>query len=181
MVEEILSPLFTTEWGRRAGLGVVIIAGFLLFITIIQSLFTWHADFILSRSATVSSAANKHNENDVGQLIAHIPDRHLFGRQGIVEKGDVLPITSLQLHLMGVIKAVPETLSRVIISEHGQPGKVYQIGDTLPSGVTIEAITKDGVILENGGRLEKLPLPRLPLNFQGMPKSLISKDRTQEE
>ena len=85
----------------------------------------------------------------------------------------ILPVTSLQIRLIGVIKSTPDTFSRVIISESNQPGKIYSVGDSLPSsGVKIYAITAEGVILDNSGRLEKLPLQRTPLMFQGMPKSL---------
>ena len=85
----------------------------------------------------------------------------------------ILPITSLQLRLIGIVHAVPENKSSVMISEANQIGKVYLVGDTLPVGVKVDAITEDGVILENAGRLEKLPLQRMPISFQRMPDKLL--------
>ncbi|EKD73605.1 MAG: hypothetical protein ACD_45C00253G0003 [uncultured bacterium] len=171
MMDELLSPLLTTIWGRRAGLCALIGMSFLLFITLLMTVFSWWSDSRLAQLAV------KQNKNDVGlshqlaTLIADIPNWHLLGFSA---EADFLPITSLQIRLVGVIKATPDHLSRVMISELNQPGKLYQVGDTLPSsGVKIYAITQDGVILENSGRLEKLSLQRTPLQFQGMPKSLL--------
>ncbi len=172
MIDELLSPLFTTTWGRRAGWGVLIIMVVLIFIAFIQALFTWYGDIALMQSHSNQNKNTAQENDQLAKQIAQIPEWHLFGKQG---ESTILPVTSLQIHLVGVIKATPEQFSRVIISESNQPGKIYGIGDTLPSsGVKIYAITSEGVVLDNGGRLEKLPLQRTPLIFQGMPKSLES-------
>lgn len=168
MFDEIIAPLLTTEWGRRAGWGVMICMAVLLFVTVIETLSTWHSDFVITRT---QHGPNKSiSMNELTKLITKIPDEHIFGKYGALSG---VPVTSLQLRLIGVIKSVPEKDSRVIISESGQPGKVYQVGDILSSGVKIYSIAPDGVILDNGGRLEKLPLRRSPLNFQGKPKALL--------
>lgn len=180
MVEDIIAPLFTTRWGQRCGRGAVLVLSLFLIYLLITTLITWRADFlILHGQQPITQTAAK---DDMTKWIASIPQQHIFGAPGQMEQQKVLPVTSLQLRLMGVIKADPEKFSRVIISEGGKPGKVYGIGDTLPaSGVRINAITPDGVILENGGRLEKLPLARQPLQFQGMPKPLLNDEQSQVE
>jgi general secretion pathway protein C len=180
MLDEVVAPLLTTEWGRRASFGVMLVAACLVIYTFICAIVIWHSDFVLTHNQNLKMA-NENVSDDTAKLIAQVPQLHIFGNFGTLEKDTFLPITSLQLRLVGVSKAIPEKFSRVIISEKGQPGKVYQIGDSLPSGVIIHELVQDGVILENSGRLEKLPLQRTQLQFHGMPKSLLSNDRNQEK
>lgn len=169
--EEFIAPLFSTEWGKRASWAALGLFSFLLVMTLVQTALTWHEDYQIGSMQTMASSQSV--DNNAAQLITHLPDDHLFGKIGVSDQG-ALPITSLQLRLLGVIKSNNENASRVIISEAGQAGKVYSIGDSLPSGITINAIADDGVILENGGHMEKLPLHRAQLTFQGMPKSLLN-------
>ena len=175
LLEELISPLFSTEWGRRVGVGALIGASVLTLAILIKLPFSWYQDIALIRGQSSISTA-KSLSPSMTALIKNIPERHLFGSHEVVESSGSIPITSLQLRLVGVIKAVSEGVSRVIISEAGQPAKVYQIGDSLPSGVEVYAIASDGVILENGGRLEKLPLQRSLLEFQGLPKKLLEEE-----
>lgn len=169
MLDELISPLLTAPWSRRAGLGVFLAMVVLTFVTFVHSIFTWHNDLKLAHTTTAHYSDT--SSSQLAQLIEKIPEWHLFGKYGAASA--ILPITSLQIRLVGVIKATPEKDSRVLISESNQPAKVYRVGDTLPgSGVKIYAITTEGVVLNNSGRLEKLPLPRTPLLFQGMPKPL---------
>ncbi|EKD54036.1 MAG: hypothetical protein ACD_60C00128G0012 [uncultured bacterium] len=169
MLDELLSPLFTMHGSRRLGLSLLGIMLLVLIITFSMTLVSWWSDARLTKVSVKQNKNDLQSDQKLTSLVAQIPEWHLYG---VAEQ--VVPITSLQIRLVGVIKASSDSLSRVIISELNQPGKLYQVGDILPSsGVKIYAITQDGVILENGGRLEKLPLQRTPLQFQGMPKSLL--------
>jgi type II secretory pathway component PulC len=172
MIDELLSPLLTTSWGRRLGLSVLVIMVIVTFILLIQTFSMWRSDFNLTK-VHVSQNENFTEASDrLAKQIMQLPDWHLFGKYGVTESA-ILPVTSLQIRLIGVIKSTPDQFSRVIISESNQPGKIYSVGDVLSSsGVKIYAITSEGVVLDNSGRLEKLPLQRTPLMFQGMPKSL---------
>jgi general secretion pathway protein C len=173
MVEELLSPLFSNPWGRRAGLFVMVLMALLTLATLIDMAFEWRSDIKLTQSVANPNEVKIDHASQLQKQIAQIPEWHLFGKYGVAESA-MLPVTSLQIRLLGVIKSSPEKLSRVIISESGQPGKIYEVGDTLPStGVKVYSITVDGVVLDNSGRLEKLPLQRMQLQFQGMPKSLL--------
>ncbi len=173
-IDELLSPLLTTTWGRRAGLSMLGLMMILACIAFIHMIWTFGSDIRLARLSS-NQNANRSQANDIlANLIAEIPQWHLFGKYGVVKQSAILPVTRLQIRLVGVIKATPDKFSRVIISESNQPGKIYEVGDTLPtSGVKVYAIAPDGVILNNAGRLEKLPLERTPLLFQGKPKSLL--------
>lgn len=171
MLDEMIVPFLTSLWGRRLcwiALGMI---GLLLLVTLIKTPFVWYSDSQLIKSSIKTTELPRQTQSL--DLIQEIPTWHLFGSSA--KDTSILPITSLQLRLIGIVKAVPENKSSVIISEAGQIGKVYLIGNTLPIGVKVDAIIEDGVILENAGRLEKLPLQRQPLSFQGMPRGLNGK------
>lgn len=169
MFEDVMTFLFSTERGRQVGLATVGICGVAAALTFASMIFNWHSDFVLSRQPIIiKKSVSLADENML--LIASIPEQHIFGFSAAEDA--FLPITSLQLHLTGIIKVENEALSRVIISEAGQTGKVFAIGDELAAGIKINAINDDGIVVENSGKLEKLPLVRSSLVFQDKPKTL---------
>lgn len=172
MLGDVIEPWLASAWGRRLCPMVFAFVVFVCIMTIIKLPFVWSADKTL---ATTEERVTAHSgqESVKRDLIRQIPEKHIFGIALNEEQPVVLPITSLQLKLLGIVQAFPENASSAIISQAGQPGKIYKVGDSLPVGVKMHAMTKDGVILENAGRLEKLPLQRQTLAFQGMPKGLV--------
>jgi general secretion pathway protein C len=83
---------------------------------------------------------------------------HLFGVYA--SNLEALPVTQLQLTLEGTVVSVDApTLSHALISSPSAPTKVYAVGDTLPGNATITRITKDYVVINDNGSLEKLALP----------------------
>lgn len=103
--------------------------------------------------------------------IHNIPNWHLFG-QSTDEKN--IPLTVLNLQLLGIFYA-PDQKASVIISDAGQPGKLYKTGDNIPEGATLVKILRYSILLNNNGRIERLPLPvkklplqELPLNSNGL-------------
>lgn len=106
--------------------------------------------------ATVGPAASP--VNPAGALAA----RQLFGppagAHGIEPVTDA-PETRLDLKLVGVF-ASEDSSALAIIASGRQPETVYGIGDTLPGNATLRAVYADRVILERGGVLETLRLPR---------------------
>jgi type II secretory pathway component PulC len=171
MLEELFAPLFFTHRGRQLGWAMLGLAGILLLYTLVSMLFAWHADFVISKNQPAAGAHTEDAASAEATLIAGLPAAHLFGMQAD-EDTDFLPVTSLQLHLTGVIKDTEDNTSKVIISEAGQPGKIYSVGDALTTGIKIYSINEDGIVLEHSGRLEKLPLVRGKLQFQDKPKAL---------
>lgn len=157
-LDEVMSPIFTTEWGKRAALGGLIFSGVMLFYMVLSVFTDGYHNYTVMRLSQSTTAVSTDN---VAERVAQIPKWHLFGEYGVAQKSAVLPITSLQIVLTGIVKGEPESVSRVFISEGGKPGKVYQVGDVLESGVKVYAITEDSVVLQNGGQLEKLPLRRV--------------------
>lgn len=174
MFAELYSPLWTTSLGRRAGWATLTCLILLFIIVFIQTLQTVRQDIKLSHPKTISIAPATANYSAEKKMIAMLPTLHLYGQTA--NSIHALPITSLQLRLTGILKANPQAFSRVLISENNQPAKIYQTGDVLSSGVKIDTITNDGVILENDTQLEKLPLKRPALFFRNPPKSSLEKE-----
>jgi type II secretory pathway component PulC len=167
-ISEMFAPFFLSERSRYVGMAVFAVVALLLVYTVITALSGWYGDF----KTPPATPADTHlaSMNTELQLITDLPKQHLFG----AAEGDdaFLPITSLQLRLIGISKDTNDKFSRVIVAEGDQPGKVYAIGDSLLSGIAINAINDDGIVLEHSGRLEKLLLTREPLSFKEAPKTL---------
>lgn len=123
----------------------------------------WRADWQLSHQINHQPPPIA-NTNITATLIASLPEQHLFGQS--IANG-ILPITNLQLKLVGIVDVNDEPKdSKAYISIAGQPDKIFQVGDRLPYGVIVYDITPDSVILQNDGHLEKLTLERQQLVFK---------------
>lgn len=148
---------------QQGALGLCAAFAALLCFTTILALWQWHDDWVLAHQEI--KTAPTVSADQTATLIAAIPSEHLFGKSISNE----VPLTNLQLRVTGIVKVENDTYgsySKAYISISGQPGKIFQVGDSLPYGVKIEAITSDAVILENDGRMEKLLLPREKLQFK---------------
>ena len=88
---------------------------------------------------------------DTGPIVALAP----FGRASLTDAGSP---TGIQAQLRGVIAAVPAEASTAFVSIGAEPARPYRVGEVL-AGATIEAILRDRVILNNGGRIEYLAFP----------------------
>lgn len=144
-----------TTLGILAGLALLVLATFCL------TIWQWRSDWALSHQNMPAVLAPS---NGMGNVITTLPKNHLFGQSLAGE----MPISSLQLRVTGIAKVENEhgSSSKAYISIADQPSKIYQVGDDLPYGVKIYAITPDTVILTRDGELEKLPLPREKLEFK---------------
>jgi len=150
---------------QRAPIIAAICIGICLSALLLYAMSKWHKDWQLAHQVPVETVTLARNET--AEMIAAIPDAHLFGRD--FSKTGAIPITNLQLRVTGIVKVDTEnnqSVSKAYISIAGAPGKIYLTGDSLPDGVKVYAITSDAVILENGSRLEKLPMPREKLQFK---------------
>jgi len=171
MLELLLGPLLTSRWAKRSAILINGLLAVFLVWSLIQSVSAWRADWKLV-NVNHSAKPSVVSLNEDSATIA-LTDLGLFG-QSESTNPSTLPITSLQLNLMGTTKATPRQFSRAIIAEADEPGKIYHEGDTLSSGVIIHEILKDGVIFDNGGHLETLPLTRLVLEFGDKPKAIFN-------
>ena len=148
---------------QQALLGTGVLLIILICITLLFAFNQWYHDWQLTHAPLFHSAPPINQ--DSMSLIASLPKQHLFGKS--FEDSEV-PISNLQLQVRGIVKVENDqnNFSKAYISIAGQPSKIYQLGDSLPDGVKIYDITEEAVILENEGRLEKLPLPREKLEFK---------------
>jgi len=144
-----------TKLGMLAGLALSVV------LTFCFTLWQWHIDWALSHQTILAAMPM---QNDTANMITALPKTHLFGQS---LAGD-MPISSLQLHVTGIVKVENENggVSKAYISMSGQPSKIYQVGDELPYGVKVYAITSDTIVLSRDGQLEKLPLAREKLAFK---------------
>ena len=94
---------------------------------------------------------------DYGQQIARL---HLFGKASAKTKNvEVAPDTTLNLRLLGVF-AETDGEGFAIISNSGQQEKFYQLGDEISTGVVLQAVYSDRVLLDRNLRTETLRLPK---------------------
>lgn len=138
--------------------GIAILIGITLIVCVMQ----WREDWHLAHQA--ATPVTQSVDKSIA-LIAAIPGNHIFGKP----TGGKIPISSLELKVTGIVKVEDEEgneTSKAYISQAGQPAKIYVVGDKITDGVKIYSISADTIIVDNGGELEKLPLPRAPLEFK---------------
>jgi len=114
---------------------------------------------------TQISASNSETVSIDTQLIANT---HLFGEADPAEVVAAVPQeshenlaeTRLNLSLKGTIASDEESASIAIIADSRNEEKIYSIKDTVAPGATLHAIYADRVVLNRGGTLEVLKLPK---------------------
>lgn len=120
---------------------------------------------IIAPPAQISRSAGAADAVDV-QSIANA---HLFGEasadaETVVvaprEDHENLAETRLNLSLKGTIASPDDNAGIAIIADARNEEKVYVIRDTVTAGATLHAIYADRVVLNRGGTLEVLKLPR---------------------
>jgi len=130
-----------------------------------------------ARSGTVSGRAN----------VQFVADAHLFGEANpeqaptAIAGPDVEDIeeTDLSLTLKGTIAAARGNGSIAIIADNRNEEKVYGLRDTVAPGTTLHAVYPDRVVLNRGGTLEALKLPKeFPKNAPRARRNLTTNNRT---
>lgn len=95
-------------------------------------------------------------------LITQLVEAHFFGQRD--QKTDKAastkpvdtPETRLRLKLHGVFAHSNHEQSRALIAEQDKSAKYYRLGDSLPGGATLDAVSGEYVTLNRGGVLETL-------------------------
>lgn len=119
----------------------------------------------LSRVPSQSSASSV-NEAEIDRLV----NAHLFGEasketQEELQAQEIIdptaaPDTTLSLELLGTIASELAEESFALIHERGKDTKVFAIGDSVTRGARLHGVYPDRVLLDRGGRLEALRLPK---------------------
>lgn len=96
--------------------------------------------------------------------VSVILNARLFGTGGSAAPADAssAPPTSMPLVLAGVLADPDPQRGFAIIGESAAAAKLRVVGDSLPGGARLHSIYGDRVIIDRGGTLESLTLPRQP-------------------
>jgi general secretion pathway protein C len=96
-----------------------------------------------------------------------IAGAHLFGVAGAAAGStdpNSVAATQMSLVLVGTIAESDPERGYAIIGENAASAKVYAVGKTISGGTKLHSVYPDRAILDRGGRLEALMLPR---KYQG--------------
>jgi general secretion pathway protein C len=96
---------------------------------------------------------------DVGAIV----NGHLFGVAGAPDAGtdpNAVAATQMNLVLVGTIANTDPQLGYAIIGDSAATARVHAVGKTITGGTKLHAVYPDRVILDRGGRLEALLLPK---------------------
>jgi general secretion pathway protein C len=109
---------------------------------------------------------------------------NLFG-QAAAAGGTDAPLTSMALVLSGTIADVDEKRGFAILGPSATAMKVYSVGATLPGGARLHAVLVDRVLLDRGGTIESLLLPKRSgtgpvVAAAGTPPGLGAAERVQQ-
>jgi general secretion pathway protein C len=100
--------------------------------------------------------------------VAAIVNAHLFGEANAPAAGSTDPnavaASQMPLVLVGTIANTDPALGYAIIGESATSAKVYGVGKTITGGTKLHTVYPDRAILDRGGKLEALMLPK---KFQG--------------
>ena len=126
----------------------------------------------LSVASTVLFFVRTMNDSSVGPAIhngtrpgatggehINISELNLFGNVSEGPANVDAPETNLNLELQGVFTAANPKDSTAIVAESGQDGKLYRINDKLPGNAVLKAVFDNHILIQRGGRLEKLMFP----------------------
>ena len=118
--------------------------------------------------------------------VQSIANSHLFGEadaEPVVvepqESHENLAETRLNLSLKGTIASGDQDTSIAIIADARNEEKIYAIRDTVAPGATLHAVYADRVVLNRGGVLEVLRLPReFPESSASVRRNVTTVSRT---
>ena len=150
-------------WARSLPLWVSVALVVLLAWQVIQLVWTLIG---AERAPVAVPAADTSVEPPAGSQIdvGAIVNAHLFGVAGATDPGSADPsavaTTQMALVLVGTIAHTDPSLGYAIVGDSAATAKVYSVGKTITGGTKLHAVYPDRVILDRGGKLEALLLPK---------------------
>ena len=96
------------------------------------------------------------NEVDVPSILR----ANIFGQAAVSADPGSAPATSLSLVLSGILADEDPQRGYALIGPSATAIKVYAVGAMLPGGVKLHSVLPDRVLLDRGGTVESLLLPR---------------------
>mgnify|MGYP000103043927 CR=1 FL=1 len=102
---------------------------------------------------------------------ADLASLHLFGQVDLnappPENQVEIAVTPLRLELRGVLYSSDPAVARAIVMDESHKEDFYSVEKPLPGGAILKEIQPDRIVLERGGRLEVLLLPRDQIEGEG--------------
>jgi general secretion pathway protein C len=92
--------------------------------------------------------------------VNEITSAHLFGEAHGAANDANAPPTTVQLVLAGVLALPDPKRGLAILGPSAAAAKLYAVGSAVPGGVNLYAVYRDRVLLDRGGIIESLFLPR---------------------
>jgi general secretion pathway protein C len=92
-----------------------------------------------------------------------ITNAHLYGSAPVVvnaQDPSNAPRSTLPLVLTGIISADDPQNGLAILGQTAATAKVFAVGDNVPGGAKLHSVYSDRVVIDRGGNLETLVLPR---------------------
>lgn len=83
-----------------------------------------------------------------------------------------IPTTLLNLKLIGILTASDPKDSQALIKVGDNEEMLFQIDDEISDRTILSRVLKDAVLLKRNGKIERLSLPKMPLNTQDQEKDL---------
>ncbi len=110
--------------------------------------------------AAAAGAAGPADANLSTLHVSEITSAHLFGETHSTVDDANAPQTSVQLVLAGVLAVPDPKRGLAIIGPSAGTAKLYTVGSAVPGGVNLYSVYSDRVLLDRGGVIESLFLPR---------------------
>jgi general secretion pathway protein C len=157
----------SVAWARSLPLWVSVALVLLLAWQAVQLTWTLLGAQRAPAAAPAASAAPPAAATPAVEVDA-IVNAHLFGVAGAPDPASTDPsavaATQMNLVLVGTIAHSDPQRGYAIIGDSAATAKVYAVGKTITGGTKLHAVYADRVILDRGGRLEALLLPK---KFEG--------------
>ena len=113
------------------------------------------------RIAPATPSASPQGAHQAPQLqVSSIVAAHLFGEAHSTDNDADAPQTSVQLVLAGVLAVPDPKRGLALIGPNAGTAKLYAVGSAVPGGVSLHAVYPDRVLLDRGGVIESLILPK---------------------
>lgn len=145
-----------------------------LICAVLLGLILWNCISAVTLFSGLSNVL-KHSERGARNALAVQKTEHVASTLNYKFFGDYVPQTldaagvrqsMLNLTVVGVVFAVNEHDSQVMLRQANGQEHFFHIGDELPGGGVIKRITEEGVLIARDGELERLSLPKQTLKFE---------------
>lgn len=121
----------------------------------------WQGKGIDSARLTIRSSTSN---ADSGIGLEQVAKLHLFGEKASTPVAEVpstaaMPSTNLKLTLVGAMTNSDAAKASALIATDKQTSRFF-VGDNVASGVVLQEVRADSVVLKRNGKLETLSFPR---------------------